>query len=257
MKAQSKIRVLVADNDIDYCFVCTSQINMFDDMVCCGVAHDGREAVQKITDTQPDVVILGVNLPIIDGIGVMECVFLKNTGVEPKFIAVSAGNHGSVADIMLKSGASYYLVKPCNIDIFASRIRMVANGALNAAEKGEMNDNNSKEMLKKTVLKHVLELGLPTKLIGFDYVQEIITELVENKNTRPTLTQIYKNVADKFDTDSRCVENAVAGVIKSAMSNKTSAMSNMLLLSNNEELNSISNGKFISLAVENFKLNIL
>ncbi len=257
----TKTRILIVDNDVDYCTVYTQQINMFDDMVCCGVAHDGKEAIIKIKDTLPDVVVIDFNLPIIDGLGVLEYFNCERIEKMPKFLAISSSNQKFIMNLMLENGAHYFLRKPFSMDTFISRIRLISSqDLLNSNAPGELTkmmhiDSNPDEYLKKQISKHILELGVATKLIGFEYIQNLMFTLMTCTNTRPTLVQMYRDIADRYGTDSRCVENAVSGAIKSAVLKHTPAMQNLVQLAELSGSTSLSNGKFLTLAVQSLKLN--
>ncbi len=255
MYNNDKIRVLIADNDVDFCFICTTQISLFDDITCCGVAHDGKDAVQKIQDTLPDVVVINVALPIIDGLGVIEHVKQDDFSNSPKFIVLCSTYQSSLVNLMLEKGASYYLFKPCNVNTFVSRIKLVAEENSKKSNRAKtFTEYEYDEMLKKDISKLIMEFGFSTKLIGFEYIQNLMFLMIKSKSTRPTLLQVYKLTAEKYDTDSRCVENAVCGAIKSAMRNKTQAMEQLLSLAYNNSPTSLSNGKFLTLAVQSMKL---
>lgn len=263
----NKIRVLIADDDIDFCFVCKEQINLFPDVMCCGVAHDGREVIRKIIDLQPDVVLLDDIMPVLDGLGVLEQIQVDPPAKMPHFIANSASGQDHIARQLLHSGAAYFLEKPFEAETLVRRIRTACS-----ADKLSMELKSGKSAsrllqplptkptavcLEKAVVQLVLEIGVPTKLLGHDYIQESVCILFERKAARPTLKQVYEIIAERHDSDARCVENAISSAIKAALANKTSAMEDLLCMLPENGTKTISNGKFLTLVTQSIRLTSL
>ena len=101
-------RVLVVDDNREICAFLQAWINDAPDMVCVGTVYDGRTALQQIVELEPDVVILDVILPQIDGLAVLEemrkqrlksrCVILTAFGAEDfmaKALELGADSCGS------------------------------------------------------------------------------------------------------------------------------------------------------------------
>ena len=69
---RDKITVLIADDNPDFANNLTSYIEKDEELEIIAIARDGKEAVEMILNTQPDVVLLDVIMPHLDGIGVLE-----------------------------------------------------------------------------------------------------------------------------------------------------------------------------------------
>ena len=67
-----RIRVLLADNNKELCHVLTEHIKQHEDLELTGIAYDGLEAVEMVKKDDPDVLVLDISMPYLDGIGVME-----------------------------------------------------------------------------------------------------------------------------------------------------------------------------------------
>ena len=87
---ERKTRVLIADAGEDYRRLLTDLIEAEGDMEVAATAADGVEALSKITELKPDVVLLDLMLPKRDGLSVLED--LPNTGANP-FVLVVSGFH--------------------------------------------------------------------------------------------------------------------------------------------------------------------
>ena len=65
-----KITILIADDNPDFANTLTGYIEEDNDFEIIAIARDGKEAVEMIISTEPDVVLLDVIMPHLDGIGV-------------------------------------------------------------------------------------------------------------------------------------------------------------------------------------------
>ena len=69
---KDKITILIADDNPDFANTLTSYIEEDNELEIIAIARDGKEAVEMILNTQPDVALLDVIMPHLDGIGVLE-----------------------------------------------------------------------------------------------------------------------------------------------------------------------------------------
>ena len=67
-----KIKIIIADNNRELCETLSDLISLQDDMELVGVAYDGIEALEVIEKAKPEVLILDITMPYLDGIGVLE-----------------------------------------------------------------------------------------------------------------------------------------------------------------------------------------
>ena len=85
-----KIKVLVADDNREFASTLISYLSKEDDMEVVEVARDGNEAFEKIINTKPDIVLLDVIMPHLDGLGVLEKINDTEMEKKPMCIILSA-----------------------------------------------------------------------------------------------------------------------------------------------------------------------
>ena len=68
----NKISVLIADDNKEFCSILNDYLLNQRDIVVTGIAKDGKEALTLIEEKQPDLVILDIIMPHLDGLGVLE-----------------------------------------------------------------------------------------------------------------------------------------------------------------------------------------
>ena len=92
-----------------------------------GTADNGEDAYQMIMEKEPDIVLLDVIMPKLDGITVLEKVREAKGGKNmPSIIMVTAAGNETVASAAFRNGASYYILKPFDREVLLDKIRLVA-----------------------------------------------------------------------------------------------------------------------------------
>ena len=118
------IKILLAD---DHKIVFDSLKSLLDrqpDMKVVGGAEDGRVAVARVHELKPDVVIMDVSMPNLNGIEATRQIMNQNS--ETKIIALSMHADKQFVTGILSAGASGYLTKNCSFDELLTAIRAVA-----------------------------------------------------------------------------------------------------------------------------------
>lgn len=125
---QMAIRILIAD---DHTLVRQS-LAMFlrdqSDMEVVGEARDGFTVVGMIRTLRPDVVIMDISMPILNGIDATRWVYRQWPDV--RIIALSMHSQPHYVKEMLNAGARGYLLKDCDYEELLAAIRVVAGGGI-------------------------------------------------------------------------------------------------------------------------------
>ena len=106
-----------------------------------GKADNGSDAYDMIMKTEPDLVLMDVIMPKLDGISVMEKVKKERMGRKiPSFIMVTAAGNDQVTRDAFRLGASYFIMKPFEKELLMEKIRRVCAGS----EKPAIHAENGK-----------------------------------------------------------------------------------------------------------------
>ena len=124
---KDKITVLIADDNTEFANNLAGYVEQEEDMEVIGMAKDGNEAFDMIANMQPDVVLLDVIMPHLDGIGVLEKIRSGNLKKFPICIMLSAVGQDKITQRALDLGAEYYVVKPFDIKLLLKRIKDLKN----------------------------------------------------------------------------------------------------------------------------------
>ena len=198
-----------------------------------GRADNGKDAIDMIKDTQPDVVLLDLVMPQMDGITVVENIKKKPSMLKnPAFIILSAVGGEQMTEEAFQAGANYFLMKPFDKDILVNKIRRIGKrpvrpvpgkvleAPLKAAtsEEAAMNrEEYMKEHLETDITKMLHELGIPAHIKGYQYLRDAISMVVRDREMMEAVTKIlYPEIAKKNYTSSSRVERAIRHAIEVA-----------------------------------------
>ena len=122
-----RIEVLLADDNREFTNLLSEYISEQNDMVVTGIAYNGEEVLRLLEETRdiPDVLILDIIMPHLDGLGVLERLREMNLSPMPKIIMLTAFGQENITQKAVQLGASYYILKPFDMEILANRIRQL------------------------------------------------------------------------------------------------------------------------------------
>ena len=221
-----KITVLIADDNRDFAMTLLGYLEKENDMEVVGVARDGREAAELISITKPDVAILDVIMPHLDGLGVIEKLSESRQPM-PICIMLSAVGQDSVTAQAINLGAQYYILKPFEMEVLMKRIRELVNKPIpqkmipvkeSKPEFVEINTEiSSEDKLEIKVTNVIHEIGVPAHIKGYQYLRDGIMMVVNNIEVINQITkQLYPDLAKKYKTTPSRVERAIRHAIEVA-----------------------------------------
>ena len=234
-----------------------------------GKADNGEDAYQMIMDKKPDIVLLDVIMPKLDGITVLEKVRAANIGKDmPAVIMVTAAGNETVASAAFRNGASYYILKPFDREVLLDKIRLVAQERLRMKMPSVVREKPADTYMNKgdyirrnleddvTQLLH--EIGIPAHIKGYQYLREAIIMSVTNMDMLNSITKIlYPGIAKKFDTTPSRVERAIRHAIEVAWSRgKMDTLDDLFGYTISNGKGKPTNSEFIALITDKIRLQM-
>ena len=227
---KEKITVLIADDNAEFAMTLRGYLEKEEDMEVIGVAKDGNEAFQIIKTTEPDIVLLDVIMPHLDGLGVLEKISETSFNKKPLCIMLSAVGQDKITQKAINLGAQYYVVKPFEIELLIKRIKELKyyqptstrNNFINREIKAsyiEIEPENKKDEknLEALVTNIIHEVGVPAHIKGYQYLREAIMMVINDIDVINQITkQLYPDIAKKFKTTPSRVERAIRHAIEVA-----------------------------------------
>lgn len=259
-----KIKVLIADDNKDFCDIMNEYLEEQEDIEIVGIANDGKEAVELIPQKAPDLIVLDIIMPYLDGIGVLEQMNSMNLSKFPKIIILSAVGQDKITQRAINLGADYYIIKPFDFDVFIERIRQIMgtggdsipSGALNKTQQGRSALVTKNRSLEAEITNIIHEIGVPAHIKGYLYLREAITMVVENIELLSAVTkELYPSIAKKFNTTSSRVERAIRHAIEVAWSRgKVDTINNLFGYTVNNHRGKPTNSEFIAMVADKLRL---
>ncbi len=227
---KDKLSILVADDNAEFANTLTNYIDKEEGMEVIGIAQDGLEAVDMINNIKPDVAILDVIMPHLDGLGVLEKIKNSDMDKKPLCIVLSAVGQDKITTRAIELGAQYYVVKPFDINLLIKRIKELKyytptgfrSTAISKDFKAPYIDivpdkRKEAENLEALVTNIIHEIGVPAHIKGYQYLREAIMMVVKDIDIINQITkQLYPEIAQKFKTTPSRVERAIRHAIEVA-----------------------------------------
>ena len=130
-RMEKKIKIVVADDNRNLCKMLTNYLQAQDDLIVVGVANNGLEACELIQTQEPDLIMLDLVMPNLDGLGVLERINARTTMNRPKIIMLTAFGQESLTHQAMMLGVDYFILKPFDLDILGKRIRSLTQDTQN------------------------------------------------------------------------------------------------------------------------------
>lgn len=218
-----KLNIAVADDNERILDLLATIIRSDKEFELVGQADNGKDIYEIIREKKPDVVLLDIIMPKMDGLTIMEKV-AKDQAIEkqPAFIVISAVGHDRITEDAFNLGANYYILKPFDNDVVINRIKAVggrntSRGEIRPSLEGTVQSQERNLELDVTNIIH--EIGVPAHIKGYQYLRDAIILSVEDVEMLNSITKIlYPTIAKKHQTTPSRVERAIRHAIEVAWS---------------------------------------
>ena len=264
---KEKITVLIADDNQDFSRTLATYLTNQDDMEIVGIAKDGNEALEIIKNEGPDIAILDVIMPHLDGIGVLEKINNINIIKKPICIMLSAVGQDKITQKAISLGAEYYVVKPFDIEVLIQRMREIKNFKPNPINNFiskenkpyiEIQGKSGDENLEALVTNLIHEVGVPAHIKGYQYLREAIMMVVNDIDVINQITKsLYPQIASKFNTTPSRVERAIRHAIEVAWGRgQTEVVENIFGYTISAAKGKPTNSEFIAMIADKLRLEL-
>ena len=173
------------------------------DIEVVGGVEDGRQAVDSVRQLAPDIVIMDISMPNLNGIDATRKIAEETDNV--KIIALSIHSSRQFVAEMLKAGASGYILKDCLFDELMEAIKTVLSGGIYLSPKitGVVIDDYVQRLSKQSQ---------PNGPVLSEREREVLQLLAEGKSTKEIALSLHvsaktiesnrRNIMDKLRINS-------------------------------------------------------
>lgn len=212
-----KLNVVITDDSSDFSRKCSEVFKGYGmNVEVC--KKDGNEVIKTVKNQKPDVVLADVFMPNMDIIGVLNAMEEIEEKEQPMIMAMSNSDNYRLEKETLEAGASYYFLKPTDINAMAKRIMQLSEWKSEMTpvivKKDEVMNDTQLEILITNIIH---QIGIPAHIKGYQYIRYSIMLAVKDEKIIESITkELYPAVAKKHNTTTSRVERAIRHAIEVA-----------------------------------------
>lgn len=221
-----KIKVCIADDNRELVSLLSEYIEGQEDMEVIGVAYNGQECLSLFKEKDPDVLVLDIIMPHLDGLAVLERLRESDLSKQPNVIMLTAFGQEDVTKKAVDLGASYFILKPFDMENLVGHIRQVSGNSSSVTHRAPSshgsiirNHEPKRKNLDASITSIIHEIGVPAHIKGYLYLREAISMVYNDIELLGSITKVlYPDIAKKFNTTASRVERAIRHAIEVAWS---------------------------------------
>ena len=223
-----KLKMVIVEDNRDICGLFTGFIeeNYADRFDVSGVAYDGGEGLRLITEIHPDIALIDVILPVLDGLSLLEKLNNLYLTDEVCCVMLTAVSHEDITRKAMDLGARFYFLKPFDNDALVKRLLSIEDDIKSKkAEKARIraarSEIHNKRLVDATPEKYATLLlqtvGIPANLTGYYYLRRAIVMCIADETLLDALTKsLYPTIGEEFKTTGTRVERSIRHSIEKA-----------------------------------------
>ena len=253
-----KIKLMVVDDSEEFINNVKESYLGDETVDIIATADNGMDAITKIQNFCPDVVVLDIVMPKVDGFGVLTGIDYSTMNKKPNFIVASQLTGDNFINKAISLGASYYLVKPVNMTMLKERVKEF--GGLGAPKKNSSFEDKlveqalkrSQRTLDEKLANIFITVGIPAHIKGYQFLREAIKMAIDSPDIINSITKkLYPSIANKFSTSPSKVERAIRHAIEVAWNRgKIENINNIFGIKIYTAHDKPTNGEFIALLAD-------
>lgn len=221
-----KLNIAIADDNDIILDTLETIISSNEEFNIVGKASDGEEMYKIIKEKSPDVVLIDLIMPKLDGLSVMDRINNDNSITKiPKFIVITAVGQENITEDAFNLGANYYIMKPFDSQVVLNRLKSILNSIEKKNSNSVVIENNRANRkienndLQNEITDIIHEIGIPAHIKGYHYLRDSILMSINDSQMLESITKIlYPTIAKKYQTTSSRVERAIRHAIEVAWS---------------------------------------
>ena len=207
------IRVLIAEDNVLQCNLLTDGLDGRSGIQIIGSAANGLDAFEMIQRLRPQVLLLDMVLPRLDGFGLLEKLQQLPASDRPAVIATTSLGRDDFIIRAMELGVAYYMVKPLDLPFLIRQILHAVHRDVPAVS-APAPPLEEPEDVERLVTGMLMQIGVPPHLSGYKFIRSALLMVIDRPELFSSLTRVlYPEIAREFGTTASCVERAIRHAI--------------------------------------------
>lgn len=214
-----KVTICIVDDNKELVEIMQDYLNEQENIEVIGTAYNGMECLELLSEVHPDIVILDLIMPHMDGLTVLKQLRKNEQMKGTQFIMLTAFGQEEVMRQALDYGAAYFILKPFDFEHLVVKINEVY---ANQHEDFVFSEQPVKQKhlqidIESSITNIMHDIGVPAHIKGYLYLREAINMVYEDIELLGSITKIlYPDIAKKYNTTASRVERAIRHAIEVA-----------------------------------------
>lgn len=254
-----RTKVLVVKHDLKSASELKMKLEKRNDFFFCGLYTDGESGLAAIKRSCPDVIVIDLLLPIMDGIAIMD-ELNKKAESNYKFLVKANANQIKFIERAYKGKMNNIYIgiidDSCSNAELIQEIEKISNKKLKGIHVASSSLDSYESALELNVTEIIHEIGVPAHIKGYQYLRSSIVLAVKDMDILNSITkQLYPTIAKEHGTTSSRVERAIRHAIEVAWGRgKTDTINELFGYSINQGKIKPTNSEFIALIADKIRL---
>lgn len=277
------IKLLIAVNSKDEGKILLDFFNQTNEIEVTAIEYNGQKAYDRILELMPDVVLMNMILPEIDGVGIMERLVANLDIPElPRVVVISSVDNPVIMDCACQTGVDYYIMKPYHLDTIYNRILQLQSSVLKENQNQDRNRIQNRNQnpvalrtyesqrktewgsgevddstLENEITEVMRKIGVPAHIKGYQYIRTGIIMAVHDIAVLNYITKLlYPSIAKQYNTTASSVERAIRHAIDVAWSRGDAAVLHEIFgCTISTKRGKPTNSEFIAQIADKYRLN--
>jgi len=253
----SKITVCIVDDNRELVHIMEEYFNDQIDIEVIGTSYNGRECLTMLEELHPDILILDIIMPHVDGLTVLQTLQESGRNKNMNVIMLTAFGQEDVMRKAVNYGVSYFILKPFDLENLVAKIREIYSITYGNDKIVDTQKPLRKEKdIESTITSIMHDIGVPAHIKGYLYLREAISMVYNDIELLGSITKIlYPEIAKKYKTTSSRVERAIRHAIEVAWNRgNIDSITELFGYTVNVSKSKPTNSEFIAMVADKLRL---
>ena len=260
----TKVKVAIADDNRELLKTMEQYFQGHAEIEIIATASNGKVCLQMLEEFTPDILLLDIIMPHLDGLAVLESMYQNEKMSSIQVIMLTAFGQEDVMKQAVDLGASYFMLKPFEFDQLVQKILHCAGQKATLPKKTSLLQPTvpqklNQHQLDSTITAIIKEIGVPAHIKGYSYLREAIQMVFEDIELLGSVTKIlYPEIAKKFNTTPSRVERAIRHAIEVAWNRGNyESISSMFGYTVHHLKSKPTNSEFIAMIADKIRIDMM